>query len=82
MKTYKGYKIEEKMDFGKNTGSGFVITKNSVNIMPGATWALDVKEAHLMIDIYEKSDGVPEMFWKLWKCYRAIANNFGVKEPH
>ena len=71
---YRDFHIVPKLDFDgmpyQNVNTyrkGYVIVKDYVNIMPGATWATSVIEAKAMIDAYIEADGNAEMFWKIFR---------------
>lgn len=50
---FMGYTIVEKRDFPKDSPmSGFVVTKNGANPMPGACWFDDVQKAKKGIAAY------------------------------
>lgn len=64
---YKGYLIKPKTDFGLHgflvqgrwIKEGFVVTKNNMNMMPGATWFVDVAQAKIAIDVLIECGGNP-----------------------
>lgn len=70
---YKGYTIQPKLDMGSTPWrigpneirKGYVITKDGVSIMPGATWSTTVCGAKNMIDAHIYSTGDSEVFFKL-----------------
>lgn len=68
------YRIVPKRDFGPGPGffiegryvkTGFVVVRNGVNVMPGATWAQTIREALVMIRVLEHVRGNADRFWKL-----------------
>lgn len=69
---YRGYHIIPKLDFGSypylnvNTyKKGYVIVKDSMNVMPGATWATSIIEAKEMINSLIESNGDGQLFWEI-----------------
>ena len=78
---YRDFHIVPKLDFGStpyqnvNTyRKGYVIVKDGVNVMPGATWATSVIEAKVMIDVYIEADGNGEMFWKILRVKQGMCD--------
>lgn len=82
---WNGYRIEPKQDFGPNgfliegrwVKSGFVVTKQGCNVMPGATWFETEPEAKKGIAALElakqaartQSD-IPHCFWMFMELAR------------
>lgn len=83
---FKGYTITEKKDFGAGGGHyidgffvkhGYVVTDGGiVNVMPGATWFLTVRDAKEAIkDLIAAGDSA-EQFWKLQGMRKMHRENF------
>lgn len=73
---YRGFVIQPKKDFGPNgilavdgrlVTSGWIVTHEGANILPGATWAEGLHEAKELADAYLQAKGDVAMFWKLAK---------------
>lgn len=70
-----GFTVEPKLDFGNNphlidgewVSTGFVVTKDGVNVMPGAAWFRTVEEALDGIAAYIVADGNGDKFWALMR---------------
>lgn len=75
--SYHGYSIQLKRDFpkggalidGKIITRGWVVIKNSCNIMPGATWFRSITKAKHAIDVFIKSGGDADLFWELMQPF-------------
>lgn len=72
---YRGFNIVPKRDFGSYPYSnvntyrkGYVVVKNGVNVIAGASWASSVIEAKAMIDSHIKADGDGDLFWKIHRA--------------
>ena len=71
MDLYRGFDILPKRDFGPhgfwNNGCrvdrGFVVVKDSINVMPGATWFQTLTQAFDAIDDWLESGQDPATFW-------------------
>lgn len=74
---YKGYTIRPKLDMGStpwlSNGNdyrrGYIVTRNGVQVMPGAAWFSSVIEARVAVDILIQVDGDGSAFWNLWNEY-------------
>lgn len=75
---YRGFSIVPKLDFGQNPyrshanviSTGWVITKNGCNAMPGATWDSSLLACRASIDIWIESGFNAEKYWELMEAYR------------
>lgn len=64
------YRIVPKQDFGRRgfwidgawVKTGFVVTRNGCNCMPGATWFRTVEDAMTGIRVFEETGG-GDAFW-------------------
>lgn len=64
------YRIVPKRDFGPKgfwiggewVRSGFIVTRDGCNCMPGATWFQSISDAFFAIEVLEKTRGGPD-FW-------------------
>lgn len=76
---YRNHLIEIKQDFendfyivdGMPTETGYIVTKNNVNVMPGAVWFQTVKHAKRAIDILISTEGDADMFHSGLEAYYA-----------
>jgi hypothetical protein len=76
---YNGFHIVNKLDMGSyphlshanSIRTGFVVTKDGCNAMPGAIWFKCMLSAKAGIDLWMESGYTAELFWKLMEPYRA-----------
>lgn len=72
---YKGYTIRPKLDMGSTPWlidgneyrRGYIVTRDGVQVMPGATWFHSVLEARVAIDILIDVKGDGPAFWHLMR---------------
>jgi hypothetical protein len=55
---YRGLHIEPKRDFGRNGGTGWLVTDGVCNVLPGATWAHSIEGAVQLADDYIMAGGL------------------------
>lgn len=77
---YRGFHIRPKRDFGGypyanvNTyKKGYVVVKDGMNAMPGATWSFSVIEAKVMIDSFIEAGGDAKVFWEITREKQGLA---------
>lgn len=75
---YRGYSIVPKLDFGDHAyrshanviSTGWIVTKDGCNAMPGATWDASILACRASIDIWIESDFNTNKYWELMEAYR------------
>ena len=77
---YKGFTILPKLDMGSSPWlvnsneyrRGYIVTRNKVQVMPGAAWFTSIIEARAAIDILIEAREDGPTFWRLWNEYSGL----------
>lgn len=86
-KDYKGYTIEVKQDFGSDYAMidgmpcnfGYIVTKDSQNVLPGGGWTPTVADAQLAIDCLIASEGDFSKFHQLFQAVKQASAARGLE---